>query len=79
MDRSKIMNLSIGKCTLTAIADGTGCISSYKNDFICTFLYNYGDYIAPLSLTDTSEEVVNATGSGVYINFPDFSGFTEAS
>ena len=79
MDRSKVMNLSTGKCTLTVTADGTGNISSFRNDFTCTFLYNYGDYIAPLSLTDTSEEVVNATGSSVYINFPDFSGFTDVS
>ncbi len=77
LDRSKVMNFSISRCTLTVIVGGTGNISSFKNDFTCTFLYNFGDYISPLSITDTKEEVINATGSSVYITFPDFSGFTE--
>ncbi|MEA4894462.1 MAG: S-layer homology domain-containing protein [Oscillospiraceae bacterium] len=79
LDRSAIMNLLVGKCTLTAVVGGNGLISSFKSDFSCAFLYDSGDRILPLILTDTSEDVVNATGSGVYISFPDFSGFTELS
>lgn len=76
LDESKVMNQSVSKCTLTIVVGGTGNISSFKNEYASTFLYNYGNYISPLSLTDTTEELVNATGSSVYINFPNFSDFT---
>ena len=79
IDRSKVMNYSTDKCTLTVTVDSKGYISSFRNDFACSFLFNNGNYIAPLSFSDTSEEVTNATLRSVYINFPDFSGFTEAS
>ena len=79
LDSSKIMNYSVSNCALTVVAGKDSSIISFKNDFTCTFLYNFGDYISPLSITDTKEEIVNATGGRVYINFPDFSGFTEVS
>ena len=78
-DTSKIMNHSVSQCTLTVTLGSDGNISSFRNDYSCTLLYNFGDHISPLSLTDTISESVSATGSGVYINFPDFSGFTEVS
>ncbi|PKM74131.1 MAG: hypothetical protein CVU91_03550 [Firmicutes bacterium HGW-Firmicutes-16] len=79
LDPSKVMNHSISKCNFTIVVGGGGIISSFKKEYACTFLYNSEGSIMPLSLTDTSEEIINATGSGVYINFPDFSGFTEVS
>ncbi len=78
-DASKIMNHSVTQCTLTVVVGNDGIISSFRNDYTCTFLYDFGDHISPLSLTDTTEQVNNATGSSVYISFPDFSGFNEVS
>ena len=75
-DASEIMNYSVGKCSLTVTEGSDGLISSYKNEYKSSFLYDYGDTIAPLNLSYTMENVVNATGSSVSIQFPDFSDYT---
>ena len=77
IDLSALMNLSVTNSSLTVNVGSDGSIQSFKNSYDCKFLYNVDGSITPLTINYTLENRVLATGSSVYISFPDFSGFVE--
>ena len=78
-DETELISYSVSNCTLTVIVGNNGLISSFRNVYSATFKYYFDGFLVPLTLDNTDYETVNATGSGVTINFPDFSGFSEIS
>lgn len=78
-DATELVSYSVSNCTLTVVVGNGGLISSFKNEYSANFKYYFNGFLVPLSLDNTDYEIVNATGNSVYINFPDFSVFTELS
>ena len=78
-ETSNIVNLSVSNCTLTVLTDEVGKITSFKNNYSCTFKYNNEGYLAPISMDYSNDEKINATGDRIVIVFPDFSAFKEQS